>query len=167
MMDAPPFSDSAPSRKRLSKGAKIGIGCGVAAGVMIVVVCAGVIVAAIWGFNKVNAFAREFEQKGYVRVQGQVIEVTQPVSTPTVYTCQVVKIKSDVNADVAIMCQVAEVYSTIDGDVEFFGQSLTIRPEAVITGDLKVRGAQVVDIQGRVDGQVSGNYQAITRRPAK
>ncbi|MHC4446724.1 MAG: bactofilin family protein, partial [Planctomycetota bacterium] len=80
---------------------------------------------------------------------------------PTVYTCQVFTLKADADADIAIMAQTAQIHGTVSGDLDFFGQLLMIRRGAVIKGDLNVKGAQVIDLLGRVEGEITGSYQTI------
>jgi hypothetical protein len=164
MQDASPFDYSQPPRQGLSKGAKIGIGCGVLT-LILLLICGGLIYFGFQQWRKFEAIVEEYEARGYVRVAGQVIEVTQPVNTPTVYFGQVVNIRADVNADIAVIAQVCEVFSTIDGNLDFFGQLLTIHPQAVVTGDVHVRGAQTATNRGTVHGRMYGDYPSPTRTP--
>ena len=153
----------------LSSGAKMAIGCAAVAFVFMALVCGGIVWVGYLAVDKaqvlveqvikemekqVEAFAVRFEAQGYERVKGQVVEVTKDIERPTVYTVQVFKLEADSAADLAVMAQVAEINGTIDGDLHFLGQSLTIHPDAVITGDLHVQMAQVVDNRGSVEGEV-------------
>ncbi len=63
----------------------------------------------------------------------------------------------------AIFAQVAEVYDTVEGDIDFFGQMLTIHPNAVVKGDIRVQGAQVVQVRGKVEGTITGSYSVLDR----
>ncbi len=94
------------------------------------------------------------------------IDVPGPVNDPTVYTAQVVRVTGDVNADVAIMAQVVEIYGEVNGDIDFSGQVLHIREGAVIKGDIRVKTAQVVIVEGVVEGKISGSYGALEDRRA-
>jgi hypothetical protein len=153
----------------LSSGAKTAIGCGAVAFLFMVVICGGIVWVGYLAVDKAQvlvqqvveelekqteAFAVRFEAEGYERVKGQVVEVTSDVERPTVYTAQVFRLNADSAADLAVMAQVAEINGRIDGDLHFLGQSLTIHPDAVITGDLRVQMAQVVDNRGKIEGEV-------------
>ena len=136
-------------------------------GVMLVCVllCGGIGVFGYrWGIQKVDQFAQEFEKQGYQRRAGQAIEVNQSPKTDTVYVCQVLKIETDVDVDVAIMSQVVEVNADIHGDVVFLGQVMKVAKGATIDGDLHIQAAQVVEIEGEVKGEITGNYQTLTYR---
>jgi hypothetical protein len=137
------------------------LGC---AGVMLVgvLLCGGFGVYGYrWAINQIDQFAEEHEKKGYERQAGQVIEVNESPSTNTVYVCQVLKIQSEVDVDLAIMSQVAEIHADIHGDVEFFGQVLQVDKGVKIEGDLFVKNAQLVEINGEVTGKITGNYQQL------
>jgi hypothetical protein len=153
-----PTSLDAPPKRGMSTGAKIGIGCGVTA-LLLILICGGL---AWYGYNyfikQAEAFVSDFESKGYVRTSAQVVDVNQPLSQSTVYFAQVVRVNANVDGNLAFAVQVAEINSTVNGDIDFFGQALKINKGAVVTGDVRVKGAQVVDIQGTVQGQVSGSY---------
>ncbi|MBM4092307.1 MAG: hypothetical protein FJ276_23200 [Planctomycetes bacterium] len=126
-------------------------------------VCGGVFFFGWKGYSRVSELAREFEQRGYTRVQGQVVEVTQPVSAPTVYIAQVLRVKADVHGDLAVLAQVAEIEATVNGDIDFVGQTLAVKKTGVVTGDIRCRAAQSIDVQGTVKGDITGTYQALTR----
>jgi hypothetical protein len=153
----------------LSAGAKTAIGCGAVAFLLMVVICGGIVWVGYLAVDKAQevvqqviqelekqteAFAVRFEAQGFDRVKGQMVEVTKDVERPTVYTAQVFRLEADSAADLAVMAQVAEINGTINGDLHFLGQSLTIHPDAVITGNLHVQMAQVVDNRGTVEGEV-------------
>jgi len=96
-----------------------------------------------------------------------VIEVSQPVSKPTVYVAQVVKLNADADADLAVMAQVAEIAATVHGDIDFLGQTLVVKRNGVLHGDIRVQGAQVIDVKGIVDGKITGAYQILRQPPGK
>lgn len=144
-------------RKGMSKGAKIGIGCGVTA-LLLILVCGGLIWYAVRHFlNEAKAFAADFESRGYVRQSSQTIDVNQPLNQSTVFLAQYVRVNAPVVGNLAFATQTAEINANVDGDIDFWGQVLTISPNVVVTGDVRVKLAQVVDIKGTVQGQVSGN----------
>lgn len=147
-----------PSPRGLSPGAKVALGCGALLLTCMLACCGGAAYLGWWGWSKVDAFAQEFVAKGYRRQSGQVLVVPGPVDEPTVYTGQVVRIEGEVNADIAIMSQMAEISGEVDGDIDFYGQVLHVQPGAVVKGDIRVKGAQVVTIEGVVDGEITGDY---------
>jgi hypothetical protein len=153
----------------LSSGAKVAIGCAAVAFLAMALICGGIVWVGYLAVDKAQevvqqvveelekqteAFAARFEAEGYERVRGQVVNVTSDIEKPTVYTVQVFQLNANSAADLAVMAQVAEIKGRIEGDLHFLGQQLTIHPEAVITGDLHVQMAQVVDNRGTVEGEV-------------
>jgi len=150
--------DAPPTSRKLSPGAKIGIGFGVVGLVILILVCAGVIFGARWGLAKLDDFAEPYEQQGYARVSTQIVHVTAPITQRTVYTAQIVNLEADVHADIAVMAQTVDIRANVNGDIDFQGQILTIHPGAVITGDVRAQGAQLIRIYGVVEGKVSGSY---------
>jgi hypothetical protein len=153
----------------VSGGAKVAIGCAAAAFLGLVLACGGIVWLAYVVVDKaeqvvvdviaevekqVDSFATRFEAQGYERVSGQQVTVTTDVERPTVYTVQVFRLDADAQADLAVMAQVAEINGNIDGDLHFFGQSLMIGPDAVITGHAYVHFAQTVDNKGTVEGKI-------------
>ena len=154
----PVFNEPPP--KSGGKGLMIAlIGCA-GVGVLGMLLCGGLAFFGVrWGMQQMNAFAQEFEDQGYVKKAGQVIVVDQEISEKTVFVGQILTIQEEVDADIAVFCQVLEIKADIHGDVDFFGQVVKVHPGCVIDGDLRVRAAQVVEIDGEVKGEVTGSYQ--------
>lgn len=129
---------------------------------VVVVLCAG---GGIYGYRyviqKVDAFAAKFETEGYERVSGQAIDVTQSPENKPIYVCQVLTVSEEVNVDIAIAAQIAEIKADVHGDVDFFGQVLKIHEGVTIHGDVRVEMAQLVEIRGEVEGEVTGSYQIL------
>ncbi|MBW3598539.1 MAG: polymer-forming cytoskeletal protein [Planctomycetes bacterium] len=145
----------------LSSGGKIAVGCALFLLTCLAACCGGAAYLGWWGWSQVDSFAQDFVARGYRRQTGQVLVVPGPVDEPTVYTGQVVKINGEVNADIAIMSQVAEISGEVDGDIDFYGQVLHIKPDAIVRGDIRVEGAQVVKVEGAVEGEITGDYGVI------
>ena len=166
-----PMKDAAdpdvPSGSGRSLACGLLVGCGVLMLLGCALACGGVIFLGWKGYSQVDKFAREFEQRGYARVQGQVVDVTKPVSSDTVYVAQVLKIKADVHGNLAIMAQVVEIEATVDGDIDFLGQVLVVKKTGVVKGDIRARAAQVIDVQGTVEGKITGAYQALQKPTAR
>ena len=137
------------------------LGCGTIILLGMIAICGLGIWGYSWGMKQVDQFAAEYEAKGYERKTGQMMDVTEPVDKPRVYTAQLVTIRSEVNADLALMCQVVEIYGTVNGNIDFFGQMLTIKPGAVVNGNINVKGAQVIAVEGTLNGEVTGSYQVL------
>jgi hypothetical protein len=149
----------------LPTAAKVAIGCSIAFVLMIVLVCGGGFFVLRWGINQFSGFAKEFENRGYVSRTGQVIEVTEPITEPTVFVGQMVRIRTSADADISISAQVAEIYGTVAGNIDFLGQNLKIMPGATVKGDVRIRAAQVVQVLGTVEGEITGTYQSLQRAP--
>lgn len=160
-----------PPEKPPSSGRSIVVGLLVGCATLLVIAgvlaCGGLLFLGWKGYGQLDKFAGPFQARGYERVQGQVIEVSQPVSKPTVYVAQVVKLNADADADLAVMAQVAEIAATVHGDIDFLGQTLVVKPNGVVHGDIRVQGAQVIDVKGTVDGEIAGSYQILRQPPGK
>jgi len=147
-------------RRGCSTGA-IALGCGGLLLLSLIVVCGVAYWGARWAGVQVEQFVAKYEAQGYERRSGQVIEETARVESPRVYTAQVVNIREGADANLAIMSQAAEIHGTVAGDIDFYGQVLTIKPDAVVTGDIRVQGAQVINVEGSVEGEITGPYQIL------
>lgn len=146
---------------------KVLIGCGVVVLLGGVLACGGIIFGVRYGMAQLDKLTAEYEAKGYTKVAGQVFEVSASPSTPTVYLGQVLTIKGDIHVDLAAVVQVMEVDAKIDGDLDFMGQLLHIKPNGVITGNVRVKGAQQIVVEGQVLGEITGSYTNLAdRRPA-
>jgi hypothetical protein len=158
-----------PVKQPKSTGSKCLIGCGI--GCLVLIILSGLIlgVGGYFGYKyvigKVNTWSKEFEDMGFEKVKGQIIEIANDVNVPTLYMGQTVKIMGDCKKDIAIIAQTAEIHGKVDGTVYFRGQVLVIQPRAVIEGDLDVK-AQSIEIYGQVKGQIKGSYQTLeNKRP--
>ena len=156
MYEPNPFE--ATPKKGMSTGAKVGIGCGVAA-LLLILICGGITWFTVRYFiNEANKFAADFESRGYVRQSSQVIDVNQALNQPTVFLAQSVRINAPVEGSLAFAVQVAEINANVNGDIDFYGQILTINQGVVISGDVRIKGAQAFNNKGTVQGQVTGSY---------
>lgn len=153
-----------PKPRGMPLSAKIGLGCGLGCLVVIIIGIIAMIGGGLWLKEKIDEMQSELESAGFTNtVQGQLLEVTEPETLPTLYKAQVVHIKTDIDSDVAILAQVAEIHSRISGKVYFRGQVLTIHPDAVIGNGLDVK-AQMVQKAGTVEGEITGTYQVMQDR---
>jgi hypothetical protein len=147
--------------------AALAIGC-LVIGLIGIVLCAGVgFFTYRWAMGKVDEVAKQYEDQGYKRITGQAYNATETVTEPTVFVCQVAKLRRGSEADLAFVCQLAEISGTVQGDIAFYGQMLTIKPDGVVKGDLFVQAGQVINVQGVVEGEITGSYQDLIRREAK
>jgi hypothetical protein len=154
-------------KKGLSTGAKWGIGCGCGCLVMVVLIVIGVFFGVRYAKNKVTAMSQELRQYGFEKeVKGQVVEVRDEITEPTLYTAQIVKILGNCTTNIAILAQMAEIHGKVEGKVYFRGQILTIQPNAEIMNGLDVM-AQVIQKYGTVNGEITGSYQSIVDKTAK
>lgn len=111
--------------------------------------------------SQLNNLGGEYIERGFEQRIGQMVAVDTPLSKPTVLIGQMVSINQPAQTDLAIIAQLGDVKANIIGNVDFKGQSLIVRPNAIIDGDLNIIAAQVVDIQGKVLGKISGSYQSL------
>lgn len=115
-------------------------------------------------FKQYQAVMERFEREGYRRVEGQVLEITEPPAEPTIYVGQVVRLRAGSARGVAMVCQAGEIEGTVEGNVHFYGQMLTVHTNAHLLRDLHIVG-QVANVFGQVDGEVKGSYQVLNRTP--
>jgi len=54
-----------------------------------------------------------------------------------------------------------DVTLPVTGNIEFYGQMLTVKPDAVVNGKINVKAAQMIDVQGTINGEVTGSYQVL------
>ena len=155
------------AKKKMSTGAKVGIGCGV--GCLVVVLA-----LAIMGFfgyryakGKIDTMAKELRDMGFANVsRQQLIEIHDTVNEPMLYIGQSVKLYGRCTTNVAIMAQIAELHGEVDGTVYFRGQMLIILPNAVVHGDLDLM-AQAIQNLGTVEGEIRGDYQVLDKGEAQ
>jgi hypothetical protein len=155
----------ATGRRKMPLGVKVLTGCGVGC---VVVMLLG-LVAGFVGFRiakaKLDETVAELREKGFDReVKGQALEVREEITEPTLYLGQVVRVHKDCHADLAIVAQMAEVFGKVEGKMYFRGQVLIIQPGAELQNGLDVF-AQVVQNHGRIEGGVTGTYQAMQGAP--
>jgi hypothetical protein len=145
-----------------------GHGCLKASGIGCLAILIALGVAAYVGVRfakrQYQAVMQRYEREGYKKVEGQIIEVTEPVSEPTIFIGQVVRVKNGSDRGMVLLCQSGEIDGKIVGNVHFVGQMLTVHKGAELMRDLEVT-AQVVNLFGKVDGKITGVYQALNREP--
>ena len=145
-----------------------GRGCLKAAGIGCLVILIGLGVLGYVGYRVVKrqyaAVMERYEREGYKKVEGQLIEVTETVTEPTIFVGQIIKIKKGSERGMAFFCQTAEIHGPVVGNVHFIGQMITIKEDAELMRDLEVT-AQVVNLFGKVDGKITGVYQMLNKDP--
>lgn len=137
------------------------MGCGCAAVLFVLIAAIGIGGLAWYGIQQLDKFAAPFVEQGYQRTVAQIVDETKPVPVRRVYSAQTVTIREGSEDSLAMICQVAEVDGTVNGDLDFFGQTLTLKPDAAILGNLNAQGVQVLVIEGKVEGDVSFFGQAL------
>ncbi len=142
-----------------SKGKKILGGCGCGC-LIIILIIAGII---YWAYHSATSYVRDFEEQGYVKVSEQQISVLQDeiVQGPVVYFGQQVTILGTINGDVAAMCQQLTIKGTINGELHVYAQQVTITDSGVVTGGITSDGVQKLKNNGRVDGEITGDFLMI------
>jgi hypothetical protein len=142
--------------------ARSGGGCfkGCAIGCLVMVVLLTLLaIGGLWfARHQYNAFITRMEREGYRKVEGQIIVVTNRITEPTIFIGQMVAIQKGSERGLAVVSQNAELDGEIVGNVHFVGQTLTVRPGAMLRRDLDVI-AQTIRIEGEVRGKVTGMYQ--------
>jgi hypothetical protein len=141
------------------------LGCGVGCVVVLLLIVVGGLVGIRLAWSYIDRQAQAYEAMGFDRrVTGQAIEVTRPITEPTLLMGQMVKVGAGSETNIAIIAQLAEIHGIVKGDVYFLGQILLIQPGAVVQGSIHVKGAQAIDLYGTVEGEINGTYQKVNRR---
>lgn len=144
------MSDKMESSPPQKKGCGLLGGCAIGCAVLCilgVLLCGGAAFFSYqWLMNRVEEVAGPYEEAGYKRLTGQLHDIGTPVAERTVFVGQVVYLRDGSETNVAIVAQMAEISGTINGNLAFYGQLLTLNPDAVITGDLIIHGAQQYDV---------------------
>ena len=145
-----------------------GSGCLKVAGIGCLVILIGLGVLGYVGYRFVKhqytAVMERYEREGYKKVEGQIIEVTETVTDPTIFVGQSIKINKGSERGMAFLCQTAEIHGTVAGNVHFVGQMITINEDAELMRDLEVT-AQLVNLFGKVNGKITGVYQVLNKDP--
>lgn len=154
------FESYMQSDQGKSTGARVGIGCLVVFLVVLILTCGGGIAWYFMSWGKYQDFGNEFVQQGYTLIEDTTVAVNDPETGPLAIVAQAVNIMADIDGDVAIAARAAEIRGTIDGDLDFYGLALHIAPGAHITGDIRIRSAKAVQVEGAVDGSITGEWDA-------
>ena len=109
----------------------------------------------------IDQVVAKYEAEGYTAHYGPWILTDQPVTEKTLFACQVLELSNDVKEDIAILSQAATIKGTVEGDIEFMGQALTIAKGAVVKGNIHSKLAQLITIDGTVEGKLTGGYQLL------
>ena len=148
-------------KKGLGTGAKVAIGCGSGCLILIVLVLIVVGAGAFYVKKLMTQYETELKGYGFEKVQsGQMIDITEPITEPTLLKAQIVTLDADCPVDLAVMAQVCEVNGRIDGKLYFRGQVLMLNAGSEVTGGVDAK-AQVVQNAGTVSGGISGEFQLI------
>lgn len=158
------FDQHSQPRQGMSTGAKVGIGCGVVILIVLVLICGGALTWHFLSWGKYQEFGSEFEQQGYTLTEETAVDINSPRTGPLVIVGQAVNVNADVEGDLAIAARAANIESTVNGNLDFYGMVLNIGRNAHITGDIRIRSATAVNIEGIVDGTLSGEWTALEDR---
>lgn len=153
-----------PSPAPPKSGSGCGKGCGAGCVVALLIAAACGYMAYRYIASQYNRLVGRYDKLGYERVYGQVIEVKERVTEPTIYIAQLVTVHAGSDRGMAFMCQQADLHGDVVGNVHFIGQALTVHPDAILHRDLELN-AQVVNVYGVVSGKITGVYQTLNRTP--
>ena len=103
----------------------------------------------------------EYKKKGYKHISAQVHVVDKPLTGNYIFTCQALEVRSEIRGNVVVLSQAMIVKGRIDGNVHLLGQGIVVERGAVITGDVHSRLAQLISIEGVIEGKLTGAFQAL------
>ena len=102
-------------KKKMSSGAKSGIGCGIGCLTLIIIFCIGGWLAYRFIHGKVAVLTAELRQIGFAQeVKAQTLEVRNDIQQPVIYIGQAVKILGNCTTNLAIIAQMAEIHGKVE-----------------------------------------------------
>ena len=102
------------------------------------------------------AWVQSLNDRGYAFQGAETLELTSR-DDPTAFFAREVVVTGEVD-DVAFLVEIARIEGRVDGDIEFLGRELIIEPSGVVTGDIRVQGAERVSVKGEVGGEITGEW---------
>lgn len=112
--------------------------------------------------EQVDRFAAHYEQRGYQRIVDSSVSIREEITDKTIIFASHTTINAPVQADLVLVSNVASIRDDVNGDVKFYGQVLTIDKDSMIHGNLHIVGASVVNVNGEVTGEITGDNKVIT-----
>lgn len=153
-------SPDTPSIMERSSRKPLILGCGIGCLSTTIIFVIIAIFAVQWSYREFNKMTSEFEQRGLAKVMAQYINVNEPVGQPSLYIGQQVTLNQGARAEVAIIAPTAEVHGPFTEKVTFYGNVLTIGPDANLQKGLDVQ-AHEIKMSGVVHGEIAGRYDRI------
>ena len=153
------LNEAGTEKKRMGTGAKVAIGCGSGCLVFVLLVVLAIAAGAFYVKKIISKYEDELKSHGFDTViQGQMLNITEPINEPILFKGQSVRILSDCSTNMAVLAQVCELHGRIEGKLYFRGQMLTLHPDAEILGGVDAQ-AQLVQNNGKIEGGITGKYQ--------
>jgi len=150
---------------KMSNGTKVLIGCGCGCFGFIALIVVACICGWLYVKGLVDKEVAALEEKGFKNRGFQQMTVERkPVPDKTMFVGQIVKISGGAEGDLGIISQIAVIEGEVKGKIYFRGQILNIMPDAVVHGGVDMKG-QVINVQGTVNGEITGTYQTKTNQP--
>lgn len=128
------------------------------------------IIAAIDGLDclddveNIEQLVRDYQASGFRVVLGDEIIEESVIREPQIYICQTIELRKPVKTNVVIFADSAQIYSRVAGNVEFAGNTLSLWPDSVITGDVDSRACRRLTVQGEIRGQLTGQAKLLDWR---
>ena len=107
-----------------------------------------------------DKLTKQYEEEGFERVISSAT-TSKTFKENTMFTGQYLHLDTNCEGDIAIFSQDAVLNGEVKGKVDFFGQRITIGEGAVIHGDVNLKSAQQVNVNGKVKGSLTGVFQTI------
>lgn len=115
--------------------------------------------------SEVEKFARRYEAKGFERKVGQVLEINEPIDTPTIFFGQRIEINSGASAEIILIGQSLTINSRVTANVSCLGQVLHIGKNGIVEGDVNSLADEKARINkpflqsnGQIKGDVTGPW---------
>jgi hypothetical protein len=153
------MQDTAPITERSNRKSLI-LGCGIGCLSTAIIFVIIAIFAVQWSYREFNKMTTELEQRGLAKVMAQYINVNEPVGQASLYIGQQVTLNQGARAEVAIISPTAEIHGPFSEKVTFYGNVLTIGPDAKLQKGLDVQ-AHEIKMAGVVHGEIAGQYDRI------
>lgn len=140
-------------------------GCGIGCLGFILIAILAAIIGTWFAWSFVDDLEEGLIAQGLTKQSGHIMVVDETVTEPNYYKAQIVLIQDGSEVPIGLLCQMAELRGEYHQPVFFRGQILTIHKDAVLHQGLDVT-AQIVERVGKVEGDITGNFQVITETSA-
>ena len=97
-----------------------------------------------------------FVRLGFRLVEGETLNVDQPVNNKTLFYCDELKLTGQVTSDLVILARLATLENKLGGNVFFGGEKLIVTHASTVEGYVHSENAETIAVQGKINGGLRG-----------